>query len=283
MEALANDAIMSFVSDEKECVRLSVPGLPIARSNGHVVASYIELLQKVASLSYLNPRFKLLFRGQSKDYKLNRRGEQGDYYSSLYPSLLRPLIGEESLDHLKNRFDRLHRAESLLKDHLRKVDILHNQYARWAILQHYEVCQTPLLDATSSLQSALSFAIGDNGNEGYLFVLAFPQLSGPVSVSWESKTLVIDLAQMCSPEALRPHFQSGMLVGDFPSFYNFESLPSLSGLLARNFSCRLLTKFHLTNCESWKVEGFSAVPQSILFPNCHDRWFSELADLKSRL
>ena len=80
---------------------------------------------------------------------------------------------------------------------LRQADIYHNEFVRWAILQHYEVCSTPLLDVTHSLQSALSFAIGDGASEGYLFVLALPHLTGPISVSIGSKTIAIDLTQTC--------------------------------------------------------------------------------------
>ncbi len=38
---------------------------------------------------------------------------------------------------------------------------------RWAILQHYEVCRTPLLDVTQSI--AASFASMVNGDERYVF------------------------------------------------------------------------------------------------------------------
>lgn len=166
---------------------------------------------------------------------------------------------------------------------LPQADIHRNQYVRWAIIQHYEICPTPLLDLTQSLQSALSFAIGDGRKEGYLFVLAFPHLTGPVSVSVESMTQTIDLTQLCPPEALRPHFQSGVLVGDFPSFESLETTHGGEGMIGNNFSCRLLTKFHLANCASWRAEGFTSTPQAILFPNDRDRWFSALRAIKSEL
>ena len=111
--------------------------------------TYTELLKKVASLSYYNPRFKLLFRGQTIDYKLNRNGEQG-IHSSLFPSILRAEIGKNKNQLIDNRFTILSRAEALLKKEALIPDVHKNQIVRWALLQHYAVCPTPLLDVVQS-------------------------------------------------------------------------------------------------------------------------------------
>ena len=63
METLTSGQFMAFLPAEKECVGTDRPGLPIAAGDGHLVTSYFELLEKVASLTYFNSRFKLLFRG----------------------------------------------------------------------------------------------------------------------------------------------------------------------------------------------------------------------------
>ena len=68
---------MSFVDDEADIVRTDLAGLHMGASKGHVVTCYFELLRKVAALSNHNPRFKLLFRGQGQDYRLNIHGELG--------------------------------------------------------------------------------------------------------------------------------------------------------------------------------------------------------------
>lgn len=73
METLGSDAFMAFLPTEKEIVRTEKPGLPIAAREGHLIASYFELLEKVAALAYFNSRFRLLFRGQTRDFKFNRR------------------------------------------------------------------------------------------------------------------------------------------------------------------------------------------------------------------
>ena len=114
MEVLSSDKFMVFLEGEDNIVRYDKPGLPIAASRGHVVNSYTELLKKVSSLSYYNPRFKLLFRGQTTDYKLSRSGGPG-IHSSLYPSILRAEVGKEKNCLIDDRFMVLRKAEDMLK------------------------------------------------------------------------------------------------------------------------------------------------------------------------
>lgn len=280
MEVLSQKIFMTFLDDQTSIVRSDNPGLPLSCSNGHAVNSYIELLKKLAALSYLNATFRLLFRGQLKDYKLNTRGEISPYHSCLYPSILRPEAGQDRVELLDKRFDALNRAETLLKEKLPIADLHKNQMVRWAILQHYEVCRTPLLDLTQSIQTALSFAIGHGHDEGYLFVLAFPQLTGAVSVSIESMTQIIDLNQICPSEALRPHFQSGILASDYPVIDRREASHGKRGMIGNNFACRLLAKFRLKNVQGWTTEGFTPTPNNILFPDKEDEWYSTLNEIK---
>jgi len=249
MEVLSSDKFMVFLDGEDDITRYNKPGLPIGASKGHVVNSYTELLKKLASLSYYNPRFKLLFRGQTTDYKFNRNGEIG-IHSSLYPSILRSELGKDKNRLIDDRFMILRKAEDMLKTESMIPDVHKNQIVRWAMLQHYEVCPTPLLDVVQSLQTALSFAMGKNQNEGYLYILAFPQIMGPLSISIESMTQIIDLTQICPPEVLRPHFQKSLLVGDYPTVDSREAIHGRGGKLTNNFACRLLTKFHLNNCKN---------------------------------
>ena len=267
----------TFVDDHDGLVSSDLPGLRIATSGGHVVRSYKELLKKVAALGYHNPRFKLLFRGQTRDYKLNTRGGPSPH-SSLYPTILRAHPGVRRHQALDEAFARLVAAEKLVVERIREPAVHSQQLVRWAVLQHYGVCATPLLDVSGSLQTALSFA-AEGTTEGFVFVLAFPQTAGPLSVSLESMTQVIDLSQSCPPEALRPHFQSAMLVGDYPAIVNRETSHGRRGMIGNNFACRLLAKFHLTHCTEWLIEGFTATPQRILFPNDADEWFGILSGI----
>lgn len=283
MEVLARNQIMAFTDDDEDIVVCDAPGLPVSASLGHPVSSYLQLLHKVAALQYHNRRFRLLFRGQTKDYKLNKVGKDGTH-SSLWPAILRSGPNQPSNEaYLDKRFDILRRAEGLLKDTLHVRDIHHNQVVRWAVLQHYEVCPTPLLDVTQSLQTALSFAVKNGTNTGFLYVFAFPQLTGPVSVSVESMTQVIDLCHLCPPEARRPHFQSGMLAADYPLFTTREDTHDRRGMIGNSFSCRLLTKFALHDCNNWASEGFFATSEKVLFPNSSDEWYTVTQDIASKL
>jgi hypothetical protein len=222
-----------------------------------------------------------LYRGQSQDYTVNASGKPIEG-SSLYPSLLRP-TGKDRISELNKRFGLLELAEEKLKKHLMFDEVHQDRIVRWAILQHYEIVATPLLDVTQSLQTALSFALSGNRDDGYLFVLAFPQLTGPISISIESKTQVIDLTQVCPPEALRPHFQSGILVGDYPVVDCVRASHGGKGLIGNNFACRLISKFKLVNCREWIDEGFAPTHEEILFPNSYDSWFSEISNIKQEL
>src|SRR5258707_329273 len=93
MTPLSVETYMVFHPDHPDIINATAPsaahaGLSLSRSSGHEVNSYRSLLQKVAALSYHNSRFRLLFRGQPKDYTINHKGEPISG-SSLYPSILR--------------------------------------------------------------------------------------------------------------------------------------------------------------------------------------------------
>lgn len=285
MQILTANAIMVF--DEKhegivnsESNDVATPGFVLSNREGHKVVSYVELLQKIAALSFHNRRFRLLFRGQTSDYKM----ASGVNTSDLFPSILRGFTAKANVrnSQLDTAFALLEKAESLLAKEIPRREIVESQIVRWAVLQHYEVCRTPLLDVTGSLQCALSFAIGER-DEGWLYVLAFPQLTGGVSVSLESETQVIDLSQVCPPEALRPHFQQGLLVSEYPEFRNRLQTHGQRGMRGNNFAARLLTKFKLTNCKAWRDEGFIPTPRSIVFPNAVDPWYGKTQDVKKAI
>jgi hypothetical protein len=277
-----NNAVLTYTTEDEKivCLDLGEAGLPIAAKTGHSVRSYFELLRKVAALNFHNPRFRLLYRGQPQDFKKDKDG----IHSSLYPSILRsPKDAPKDAAYLDKQFERLHQAERLLDQKLQDRWFSQNQIVRWAILQHYEVCSTPLLDLTLSLQTALSFAVPEGSTNGFLYVFAFPQIAGSVSISIESMTQVIDLCHLCPPVALRPHFQSGFLAGDYPSYSSREETHGKKGMLGNNFACRLLAKFELQDCANWNAEGFTRTPDSVLFPNSADEWYSATQAIKAAL
>lgn len=284
MKTFAELEVATFIHDSNVIRKSKCKGLVLASQKPHIAKEYRELLSKIAALSFGNSRYKLLFRGQSKDYRLALDGAVGGR-SNLWPSILRPSSSRERESLLDQRFRKLEKAEMKLIELFPSIpEIQRMRIVRWAILQHYEICPTPLLDVTLSLQIALSFAIGSqHADEGFLYVFAVPLLNGPISVSTESMTQVIDLAQICPPDALRPHFQSGILLSDYPEYTGREQTHKGRGGIENDFGCRLLAKFHLVNISAWRDEGFQPTHPAILFPDAIDKWADALRTLKEVL
>ena len=233
----------------------------VARSDPESLDSFPDLVKEVARLSNLFPHQLLFFRGQSTDHK-NKAGA-----STLYPSIYRkePLSKEEVfakyevLDAAANRLaDRLSH-ESELK-HSRD-DIRRRRYVQWSILQHYDLCPTPLLDVTQSLRVACSFASNKNsGDVGYVYVLGLPYLTNRISMNSEEDIVNVRLLSICPAQALRPHFQEGYVVGTLDTTSEYESKSTL------DFSQRLVKKFAIPCQESfWKPDG-GPIPNGLLYP-----------------
>jgi hypothetical protein len=236
----------------------------VRESGALIVDKYSDLVKHIAYISYKNADYSLFFRAQDKDYVTKEGG------STLYPSIYRDLKNNASrYITITQRFDLLKSAEGALMREFERLRFLGRAKidkfpeVRWAILQHYEVCQTPLLDVTHSLRVACSFALHMGQKVGrkysYVYVLGFPHINGSISYSVEEELLNVKLLSICPPRALRPHFQEGFLVGSFPSSDKSRS-ESLD--VAR----RLIAKFRLNN-HTFEDENFTRIPQSSLYPS----------------
>ena len=240
------------------------------------VRNYLDLARKVATLQYLNRNFVLVFRGQASDHK-NR-----NHNTSLQPSLMRPLANPKggvlppTTAEFEKRFQRLRQAEAGLLEafNARKLmgrELLTRQrILRWTILQHYEICATPLLDVSHSLRIAASFASLKGGDEAFLFVLGLPNLSGAITASAEAGLQIVRLASVCPPQAVRPHIQEGYLLGEYPGLDGVEQ-----AALFRNyevdFGRRLVAKFRFNPTTFWDGSpGFPRVPKEALYPDSAD-------------
>lgn len=231
----------------------------VAKAEAFPVSSFRKLMDHVARLSYLNKDYLLFFRGQDTDYT-NKAGA-----STLYPSIYRGdrLPREE----LEARFDLLLSASRRLSDALQKeklegyLDVKRRKYIQWSILQHYEVCQTPLLDLTHSLRVACSFAfLSENKSDPYLYVFGLPYLTNRISINSEHDIVNIRLLSICPPDALRPYYQEGYLTGTDDITTDYDSKDEL------DFNNRLIAKFRLSRNKSFWGMGFKSVPESILYP-----------------
>ena len=183
---------------------------------GRLVTTYFELATKVAELQFRNREYVLLFRGQRKDYKTTQKN------STLKPSLFR-LDGRKPPSDavLQQRFEVLRNAEEhLIQKYVAQglpdsLRLKRQRVIRWAILQHYEVCATPLLDVSQSLRIAASIGTHNNDtDEAFVFVLGVPNLSGAITASSEGSLQIIRLSSACPPSAVRPHIQEGYLLGE---------------------------------------------------------------------
>ena len=240
------------------------------------VSSYSQLLKGISIISFYNHDLHLLFRGQSKEYL------DGKQRPMIRPTILRnernrnrltEKVFEKRYATLKEYMKRLVcKVESTTKAgngesdstrhmmgtaRLRKFEPL-----QWSILQHYGVSDTPLLDATQSLQVACSFALnGENRDHGYVYVIGVPYLSESISYSVREGIICTRLLSACPPEARRPYLQEGYLVGSFP-----EIKEKPENLCEHDFRNRLIARFLIKNEKSFWDCGFGKISEDNLLP-----------------
>jgi hypothetical protein len=225
----------------------------------YAINSFSELVKQSARLSYLNKDHLLFYRGQTFDHQ-NKFGG-----STFYPSIYR----QDYLTHREvgYQFDILENACELLVESFQAKsiegcqDVKKRKSIQWSILQHYEVCQTPLLDFTQSLRVACSFALQDEtSKEGYVYIFGFPFITNRISVNSEQDIINIRLLSICPPSAIRPYFQEGCLAGTSDITNNYETKTEL------DFNRRLIAKFVIPNTKGFWGKDFNIIPKRSLFP-----------------
>lgn len=246
--------------------------MEVLESEPRDVATFPDLVREIAELSFHNPEQVLFFRGQSKEYLKDAKGgkKQSSFYPDIYRSPSRPLPDKE----LAGRFDRLDELAKKLQVVLKTERIPgHEKLLKfpeltWAILQHYKVCPTPLLDLTHSLRVAASFALNGSATGGVVYAFGLPHPNGSITYSVEHELLNIRLLSICPPEAQRPYFQEGFLVGSFPARRprKYRSI---------DVGVRLIAKFRLPGTGFWNTD-FHAIPNQALYP-MNDR-MAEICD-----
>lgn len=268
MEKIGPQQIWSYFDDAAK--PRPVSNHKIRMGEGHVVSSYFDLAMKVAELQFLNRNHVMLFRGQAKDHRSSRG-------TTLNPTLFR-LNGKRlpTPRILQARFERLKAAEAHLvhlyrEAQLRGSDrVARHRTIRWSILQHYDVCRTPLLDLTQSLRISASFAARKNGpGTAYLYVLGVPNRSGAVTASSEAGLQIICLSSACPPEAVRPHMQEGYLLGEYPEVADYDR-DSQYPYGEMDFGRRLVAKFKLNLGEFWNSRNFPAASVESIYPSDFD-------------
>lgn len=222
------------------------------------INTFRELVRAIARIANHNPDYTLFFRGQPKDYTLNSGA------SSCYPTIYRAPGRSLPSEELRKRFEVLDICSRELIARLegRKVDNIQKlrkfDELVWSILQHYEVCNAPLLDVTHSLRVAASFALNNASNHAYVYAFALPYPNGTISYSTDQELMNVRLLSACPADALRPHFQEGYLVGSFP-IRSEKKQPQL------DFARRLVAKIEIPKKEFWGRD-FDAIPNNALYP-----------------
>lgn len=278
MDIIGGQKIWTFDQTDQKAKSLSCGA--IRKNPAHAVRNFMDLATKVAELQFRNRDFVLMFRGQGGDYR-NRAGATS-IKSTLMRATSATRVPKEAT--IRRRFDRLLAAEQALVCQYRVRKLLgiqrleRQRILRWAILQHYEICPTPLLDVTQSLRIAASFASLEEPDRAFVFVLGIPHISGAITASAEAGLQVVRLASVCPPSAVRPHIQEGYLLGEYPDFSSAEQKHHYLHA-EMDFGRRLIAKFSFDPRTFWEKSGhFPRVSKSALYPrNAHDP-MCELAD-----
>ena len=225
------------------------------------VHSFRDLFRVVAFLNVMNKATTLLFRGQTQDLEprptllrdmwpvpgsrtcVKLSLDRNYYWAQLGPlcDLVSHLLEGELPRHAP--FDRYSHRDG------RRLRI-----APWAVIQHYELWPTPLVDLTSSLRVAASFALGipRGGKEGYLFVydvsdIVTDLMDLVVRPGQEQvpEPITYRLSAVCPPQMDRPHLQEGFLIGN--SQFSREHLTDTTNSYLAN---RVVAKFRLVDDRS---------------------------------
>ena len=269
------------IQDEIEGIRVNrYPVNQICSSAPLNVHSYEELVEHIAKINYYNRQYSLFYRGQRRDYL------DPNKLTTLYPSIYRNrLTGNK----LKKNFEKLDYASrelffilSLNRDRFELIGIKNLQRFReltWAILQHYQICSTPVLDITHSLRVAASFSlVEDRENqrqEGILYVMGFPNINDYISYHVSDELVNVKLLSFCPPAAKRPFYQEGFVAGTFPHYDLMEKQSKF------DFKNRLIAKFRLINDNhNFLGRGLDIIPFNSLYPNDHDNFYDILRPLK---
>ena len=234
-----------------------VPVTRIRQSNGKPVKSFQDLVSCVAEIGFNNQRFNLLFRGQRKDYRDKK------YQSVLYPTLCRPDARKRFIRTtvIKERYRKLNQLRDfLLQMHpeVMPLELSRHPESSFALLQHYGILPTPLIDLTQSLRVAATFALR-NSRSGYVFVFGMPHPHGSISHYIDLDMVLVKLQNVCPPDALRPHYQEGFLAGRLPFLPKKEA--------GDNLARRMIGKYYLDNSKGnfWSKD-FQPIPEKALFP-----------------
>lgn len=262
-------------ADRNRTLHPRLPQYPPVRaaSEPWPVASYRELAEAVSFLTSMNKRLVLFYRGQSRD-------------EPMYPMLFRDgwtlKIGEDPKRSFAIEPHRQWYWNELLRIGVQVYDVCNRlglprwrgvrdtREVQWAVIQHYGLWPTPMIDLTSSLRIAASFALAATERDGrpaeqpataYLSVVGLPNSTGSITFDIDQQLCLARLASAVPSTAKCPHLQDGFLVGRFP-FYDVATVKRHKTDLGR----RLVARFRLDNGPAFWDDEFKIVGKDSLYP-----------------
>jgi len=293
VETIGQRPLRSFLFEYSKCAfsesdePVEANSGAIRRDPGIIVNDYLDLSNKVAMIQYSNPEYIFLFRGQSDDHKHHS-------YTSIRPPIFRkiPLSKKGDFREIKEsdlieKYRILNNAENILLDIYPNQEgrqrLKRQRIIRWAILQHYGVCDTPLLDLTQSLRVAASFAGLGAEDYAFIYVMGFPSLGGPITAISEASLQLVRLATACPPEARRAHIQEGYLISEYPEIGDTDQAGDYEPKQL-DFGRRVIAKFRFNPSSFWKNNSaFPKVPCSALFPDQDDDFVRIMNTIRSEV
>jgi FRG domain len=218
------------------------------------VETFRELVERVAFLGSMNKRLTLFYRGQRRDVApspviFRQEWTCFDSDEQLTIGAARPRYWDE-LQRIGHDVYEICRTEKFGLPRWR--GLRDTREVQWAVVQHYQLWPTPLLDLTSSLRAAASFAMGLEAGRsnaprtGFVYVVGMPHSTGSISYDLDEQLVLARLQSACPPIAKRPHYQDGFLVGRFPIYELTDSHARKSSLINR-----LVAKFKLSDAGSF--------------------------------
>lgn len=228
------------------------------------INSYDDLVKDVAQLQHHNRKMNLFFRGQTKDHL------DAEKKSTILAGIFRKghdekrLLLKERFQALRENTEKLRKAFETQKPKLAGTHLLNKfEEVGWSILQHYQVCPTPLIDITHSLHVACSFAFEGNRNKtGIVYVLGLPWPTDSISYNIYEELVNIKLLNICPPQAQRPFFQEGYLLGNFPNY----RLDDPARIKQFDPARRIVAKFEIPVNDNFWGRDFKRIPTDKIYP-----------------
>lgn len=235
------------------------------------VKTYRELLELIARIASLNPGYQLYYRGQTNNHN------DGKFDRTLFPSMWHKRMNDQAFHEVRTAL--VENGNLLAKEYskwypqeTRFAELLQRDpRVRWALLQHYGVCGTPLLDVTRNLQVACTFARAQSiSGVGYIYILGLPYLRESIMTDSAEGLSILSLTGVTPPSARRPLNQDGYLLSSSdwwrytldpgsPDSWNKSNRP--------DFSSRLIAAFAITTDDSfYENSGLSDLDNGWLFP-----------------